>query len=68
MPALSEKHLADTVKELSTAGAPPALFCKSWPTVKQVLKMLANASSPWVKLAVSIVLQLGNALAKKCPK
>ena len=56
------------VKEAAKAGVPD-LFCQAWPTVKKVLRGLAaSVSNPFVKLAIGIVLQIGNALYKTyCP-
>ena len=55
------------VAEASKGGVTD-LFCKNWGIVKKVLNGLANSiSNPFVKIAVKIVVQVGNALyAAQC--
>ena len=48
-------------------GAVPDLFCQHWPKARTILKYFGTSGNCIVKLACSILLNVGNALAKQCP-
>ena len=72
MAKLTEDELGYVLEEL-TMDTPEAvsagsLFCANWPKAKAILKLIGGVSNSWVKVCVSIILQIGNALASQCPK
>jgi len=72
---LTKREVADIVAELSIsvqpegveAKATPSLFCKGWPIARPVIESLGYTSNWLVKMAVTVVLQIGEALFAKCP-
>jgi len=68
---MTDREVEAVVSELSRTDAAraavPPIFCQNWATARALLKLIGASSSSWVKLAVSVVLQIGDALYKKCP-
>ena len=64
---LSQTEAVTACNGIATAdGRPPAVFCSYWPIAKRVLKALAKSESVWVRMAVRIVIQVGNVLHTQC--